>query len=681
VAKDLFDFVQRGKVLIVRRQFQEAAKVCRLGLLGQPQLLEGRLVLGMALMALGRYEEVLGEMRVALDIDDRSALAWLLKGEALSLKGDYAQAEKVLVRAKELDPSNEKADKLLADVRTALAAGFRGGHDDPVETREYPANRDVDEDATARGPKADESMLGDPDTSPTPLTSDDFVESTIVEGGAVEEPPTEPVKMPPMRPQDRVGIGPWKPAGRDESSYEEPAIDDYAESPRPKLTGAPPMMPTPPRANSPSAKLVSRAGRPSQPQPYHESSPLLRPALVEDDEGIEEGESGIELLDAADVEIVEEGTVRARPGKASELPSLATASDRVPTSAELPVARRPPSVPQPPAPTSAPKARAAPAKEPRAVASKDRAAPSPRPPKEPPRSTGREQVIASKEPPRSTGREQVIASKEPPRSTAREQVIVASKEPPRAPVAPPRDSPSPPPRPPTQQVRASREPSLDRFDRKAPPRAGDFEQRPPTPQAPRSTGRAQPPRHARPTSEITPLPPAPTPSRPVAAQVAIDPASGPTTPMQRRTRDAGTVITSRSRALRPPQLMLLVVGAVAAVAVVAGLTGWVLREYRVSARIERHREAARQRMAAGTFAGYQAAAEEYRRILVDRPTDDATRAARARIMALMAFEFGEPVDSAARASFAPLIVAPTTECQERPATHQRYADPPCLSKP
>ena len=86
-------------------------------------------------------------MRVALEIDGQSALAWLLKGEALVGKGDYAQAEGTLKRAKELDPSNTKADQLLAEIRTALAAGFRGGRDEPIETKEYPASRS----AAARG--------------------------------------------------------------------------------------------------------------------------------------------------------------------------------------------------------------------------------------------------------------------------------------------------------------------------------------------------------------------------------------------------------------------------------------------------------------------------------------------------------------------------------------------------
>jgi tetratricopeptide (TPR) repeat protein len=139
LANDSLDFVQRGKVSIVRRQYAEAVKICRLGLLGQPSLLEGRLVLGMALTALGRWDEVLAEMRVALETDPNSALAWLLKGEALVGKGDLLQAEATLKRAKELDPSNTKADQLLQEIATARAAGFEGLPAEPTDTKVYPA--------------------------------------------------------------------------------------------------------------------------------------------------------------------------------------------------------------------------------------------------------------------------------------------------------------------------------------------------------------------------------------------------------------------------------------------------------------------------------------------------------------------------------------------------------------
>jgi tetratricopeptide (TPR) repeat protein len=88
--------------------------VCRLGLLANPSLVEGRLVLGMALMALGRYDDVLAEMRVALEVEANNVLATLLKGEALFYKGDHEQAKEVLERAQKLDPKNDKPESCCA---------------------------------------------------------------------------------------------------------------------------------------------------------------------------------------------------------------------------------------------------------------------------------------------------------------------------------------------------------------------------------------------------------------------------------------------------------------------------------------------------------------------------------------------------------------------------------------
>ena len=147
-----YEFVQRGKVLIVKKQYQDAVKVCRLGLLAHPTLVEGRLVLGMALMALGRFDEVLAEMRVALQQDKGSPLGHLLRGEALLRKGDVGQAAEVLGRARELDPLNDKVTALLDEVRrgkeavgrAAAKAGLASLGADFTATKQYPAHRGLE---------------------------------------------------------------------------------------------------------------------------------------------------------------------------------------------------------------------------------------------------------------------------------------------------------------------------------------------------------------------------------------------------------------------------------------------------------------------------------------------------------------------------------------------------------
>ncbi len=146
--RDSFEFIQRGKVLIVRRKFQEAARVCRLGLLAHPSLVEGRLVLGMALMALAKYDEVLGEMRIALEREPKNALCLLLKGEALFRKGEHQQALEVLDRARALDPKNDKIARVVEEVRAEWRQRAVRGDDwsegpggvvEVTDTKVYPA--------------------------------------------------------------------------------------------------------------------------------------------------------------------------------------------------------------------------------------------------------------------------------------------------------------------------------------------------------------------------------------------------------------------------------------------------------------------------------------------------------------------------------------------------------------
>src|SRR5689334_10052401 len=140
------EFVQRAKGLIGKRQHQEAVKVCRLGLLSHPTLVEGRILLGTALLELGRYDEVLAEMRVAIDLAGESAQAHLLKGEAFLRKGDLKQAEASLLEARKLDPHNDRIAQLIAEVRRGGLKKVPLPADSPdfanvggVETRVYPA--------------------------------------------------------------------------------------------------------------------------------------------------------------------------------------------------------------------------------------------------------------------------------------------------------------------------------------------------------------------------------------------------------------------------------------------------------------------------------------------------------------------------------------------------------------
>jgi tetratricopeptide (TPR) repeat protein len=151
------DFVSRGQGLVAAGQYQEAVKVCRLGLLGRPAEVGGRIVLGQALLALRRFDEVLAEMRVALDLEPSSAAAFQLRGEALLRKGDVHGAGEALARARSLAPGDPAIAALAAEASRAASAAPRRplaaptfGEPADSATKHYPSSF---EQETAREPR------------------------------------------------------------------------------------------------------------------------------------------------------------------------------------------------------------------------------------------------------------------------------------------------------------------------------------------------------------------------------------------------------------------------------------------------------------------------------------------------------------------------------------------------
>jgi tetratricopeptide (TPR) repeat protein len=118
-------------------QFQEAVKTCRLGLLGRPATVDGRIVLGRALLALERFDEVVAEMRVTLEIDPSCVSAYLLQGEALVRKGDPVAACDLFRRAAALAPTNPEIAARLYEAEVhaqEYVSSLRGD----TETKNYP---------------------------------------------------------------------------------------------------------------------------------------------------------------------------------------------------------------------------------------------------------------------------------------------------------------------------------------------------------------------------------------------------------------------------------------------------------------------------------------------------------------------------------------------------------------
>jgi predicted Zn-dependent protease len=146
------DFVSRGQALVAAGQYQEAVKVCRLGLLGRPTTVEGRVVLGQALLALKRYDEVLAEMRVALELDHSNVPAQILKGEALLRKNDTSAAIETLHKARQAAPGDARILQLLAQCEQQSMKGPSSSPHSAVafvgsgDTKHYP-NHHGEEDS------------------------------------------------------------------------------------------------------------------------------------------------------------------------------------------------------------------------------------------------------------------------------------------------------------------------------------------------------------------------------------------------------------------------------------------------------------------------------------------------------------------------------------------------------
>ncbi|MGE0872543.1 MAG: tetratricopeptide repeat protein, partial [Kofleriaceae bacterium] len=150
------DFVAKGQALVSAGQYQEAVKICRLGLLGRPTTVEGRVVLAQALLALRRYDEVLAEVRVVLDLDHKSVAAKLLKAEALFRKGDHAAAIDALTKLRTEAPGLPRVDELLAEAQrppVKSPAGFSGDPGSDEDTQDE-ATASVTEQTSIAAPGA-----------------------------------------------------------------------------------------------------------------------------------------------------------------------------------------------------------------------------------------------------------------------------------------------------------------------------------------------------------------------------------------------------------------------------------------------------------------------------------------------------------------------------------------------
>ncbi len=280
------DFVSRGQALVAAGQFQEAVKVCRLGLLGRPTTVEGRVVLGQALLALKRYDEVLAEMRVALELDHSSTPAQVLRAEALLRKGDTHAAIEALHKARQMSPGDQRVMQLLGEAEhgggrasvTHPAVGFVGSGD----TKHYPGHTSGRDDEAGR-----------PDnyTQPTSLASPGGGRRSSQRSAAVEPDGRTQMTPPPVLFDvgDKSGTLEVDPESEGIEVPGDPDFDDDVAAPpvgkRPAQIGG-----ERGSVKSSRTKGSTIAGKKSAQSAQPISKPVMTQSLPIDDDDLEEVE-------------------------------------------------------------------------------------------------------------------------------------------------------------------------------------------------------------------------------------------------------------------------------------------------------------------------------------------------------------------------------------------------------
>ena len=153
------DVTAKAWALLESGELREAVGMLRRSLLTEPKHLDQRLLLGAALVALGRFDQAAREMRIALEFDPENAAAHALNGEALLRGGDLERAIAAFHRAQRLEPGDETIRALLEEAASAQSgeAPFRGAarnatREVEIATRRYPIERPPDAPADGEGP-------------------------------------------------------------------------------------------------------------------------------------------------------------------------------------------------------------------------------------------------------------------------------------------------------------------------------------------------------------------------------------------------------------------------------------------------------------------------------------------------------------------------------------------------
>ncbi len=116
------EFVVKSQSLVTEGNYVEALRICRVGLLADPNSLLGRLVMAQALLGLDRPEDAILEVRRVLDQQATNGDALTIEGEIFLHQGKPAKALASLELAKDTGASSGKLTGLLQETKLALAS-------------------------------------------------------------------------------------------------------------------------------------------------------------------------------------------------------------------------------------------------------------------------------------------------------------------------------------------------------------------------------------------------------------------------------------------------------------------------------------------------------------------------------------------------------------------------------
>ncbi|HEU4385288.1 MAG TPA: tetratricopeptide repeat protein [Anaeromyxobacteraceae bacterium] len=220
-------FVELAKALLERGDHGRAAQVCRRGLEHHPTSVQGRVLLGRALISGGDERAGLIELESAAAVEPRNPYGWNLAAEVLVEKGLHGRAVGILEKALELQPSNDKIVGWLERARAEAGS---------------PPPRDLDIDVSVERPETPPRL----DRTPVPGLAIGNGRSATATVAPAELAPAEAAQPPGANGAVRAG-----------TSAEPAAMPRPATTPTPGLAFAPATTPRPFTTPPPLRRPVS----------------------------------------------------------------------------------------------------------------------------------------------------------------------------------------------------------------------------------------------------------------------------------------------------------------------------------------------------------------------------------------------------------------------------------------